>query len=653
MGNLKLILWLFVFVFTISFPCFAQEIETEEKKKQEEEQVIEKEKKKGKVFDLEKVVVTGTRTPHMLKDVPVETIVITKEEIERSSALTITDLLRYTPGIFVKAEDTPGISGWKTKVRGLDFNSGYGLVLVDGQRVKTGGMGEYGYGLNQIPPEMIERIEIVKGPGSVLYGSDAMAGVVNIITKSTPEKTIYGCQAGGGTYATKIGSLYWGTKVDSFGMFLHASRDESEMGKYGSNETRDENYKRNRIDARFSYDLLQNLKFSLGLSGEEEDRVSKYLEKDLTSFKDHEKIRISPELKATFDDKSTLCVRGYYYDWNFKSKEYGEDSSGYTPTQGHMYYYDGEAQYSKPLWKNNIVTMGVEYLQEELDYNLSDKKIDVVSGYIQDEAEFIVWRPLKIVLGGRVDNHSYYGTEFCPKLSLMYVLTDKTRIRTSMGRAFKSPTIRQLHYNVPFQHGTYWFRSNPDLEAEKSLGYSLGIEQELGDRVIFDITCFRNDIKDKVLWVESGETIDELPVKTGENIAESRTQGVDVGLKTIIFKWLSVDLAYSYLDTEDLETNKELTYCPRHSIAGHLISEYKPWGITLNIGSQYISKMYKNSDNSEETEDYTLYDAKLICKLTSFASISVEGNNIFDSDYGEPDKDWWGPTWLFRIKMDF
>jgi outer membrane receptor for ferrienterochelin and colicins len=605
-----------------------------------------------KVFKLGEVVVTATKTPHMLKDVPVETVVITKDEIERSSAQTVTDILRYVPGLFVRSEDSPGISSWRTKIRGLDFNSGYGLILIDGQRVKGGGMGEYGYGLNQIPPEMIERIEIVKGPGSVLYGSDAMAGVINIITKPTPDRTITGFQAGYGSHDTQVYSAYGGTKVDSFGVFLNVSREKSEMGEYGYNSERNEDYERDRVDAKFSYDLKQNINFSLNLAGEDADRKQKYLTKDTVRYSDDYKILVAPELKAAFEDNSSLLVRGYYYDWNFKSKEYGTPS-GFTPTRGDMYYRDIEGKYSKPFWKTHLGTLGAEYLQEELDYNLSDETIDTISGYLQDEAGFIIWKPLKVVLGGRVDNHSKYGTEFCPKISLMWELTDKRRIRGSVGRSFKSPNIRQLYYKVPYQHGSYWFRSNPDLDAEKSWGYSLGGEQGLGDRVLFGISLFRNDVKDKVVWLESGETINGLPVKIGENVAKAYTQGAEAEFKAIISKGLSVNLGYTYLDTEDRENHKELTYCPRHTITGQVIYEYKPWGLTFNMGSQYVGKMYKDAENTRETKNYSLVDIKIIKKLTKFALISVEGNNIFDSDYGEPERDWWGATWLTRFKMGF
>ncbi|MBT9439409.1 MAG: TonB-dependent receptor plug domain-containing protein, partial [Desulfobacterales bacterium] len=133
---------------------------------------------------LKDIVVTGTRTPHALKDVPVETVLINREDIEKTNAQNAMDILKNIPGIDTSAhDDVFGTYTWNAKLRGLSFNDGYGLILIDGQRAmgcgQSGGMGEYGSGLNQIPVDMIERIEVVKGPSSALYGSDAVAGVIN------------------------------------------------------------------------------------------------------------------------------------------------------------------------------------------------------------------------------------------------------------------------------------------------------------------------------------------------------------------------------------------------------------------------------------------------------------------------------------------
>lgn len=606
-----------------------------------------------KVIELEEVTVTATRTPHLLKDTPVETAVITKEEIERSSAQTISELLRYTPGLFIRAEDAPGISAWKSGIRGLDFNSGYGLVLIDSQRVKSGGMGEYGYGLNQIPLGMIEKIEIVKGAGSSLYGSDALAGVVNIITKSIPQTPAYGMRAASGTHDTRSGCLYWSTKVNRLGILVNANREVSKMGKYGASkpEDRKEYYLQNRVDSKLSYDLTEDIKLSLGLTLEENDRKREYKDGKVR-YEDDEKVRYSPGLKATFDDNSVLMIHGYWYDWGFETNEY-KGTTHFTPRQGDMYYKEAEFQYTKALGKTHLLTFGGEYLREVLDYNLAQKTIDTRSLYFQDEIDFSMWKPFKVVLGSRLDSHSQFGSEICPKLSFMLEATNHTRIRASVGRGFKSPTIRQLHYDEPFHHGTYWFKSNPDLDAEYSWGYSLGLEQLFLEDYLVSLTFFRNDLKDKVVRVETDEKIDDEPVKTYKNVAKCRTQGVESGFNARIYKGLSIMLSYTFLDTEEEDTHKELPYNPRHAIGARLTYKYQPWGLIASIDNQYVDRMYKDTENTKATEGYFLTDAKLVKKLNDFAAISVEGNNIFDSDYGEPERNWWGATYLGRLRLDF
>ena len=597
------------------------------------------------------VVVTATRTPHLHEDVPVETVVITKEDIEKSNAQTISDLLSSVPGIFVRAEDIPGASGWRTKVRGLDINSGYGLVLIDGQRVKGGGMGEYGIGLNQIPLEMIERIEIVKGPSSVLYGSDALAGVVNIITKSPPETPRYGFEVASGTHNVWIGDIWFGGKIGKLGVQINADHEESECGKYGYRSNRREDYYRDRLDAKFSYDLAEDVKLSLGINLEDWDRARKY-ESGVKRYTDKKKYRVSPGLEAGFEDGSILKVRGYWYDWDFDSKECG-GASGFTPLRGDIYYRQGEFQYTKPLTKIHIVTLGSEYLEEELDYSLAHETIKTKSFYFQDEMNFLLWKPFTVILGGRFDDHSGFGSEFCPKLSFMLEATQKTRVRASVGRGFKSPTIRQLYYETPFQHGDHWIRSNPDLDAEYSVGYSMGIEQRFGEKSVLGLTLFRNDLRDKVTSVETDDVLEDLPVNTYRNVEDAHTQGVEISFKAEIFSCLSAVFGYTYLDTEDEETNKNLTYSPENTFSVRLTYDYNPWGLNIGIGTEYVDKMYKNSQNTKETDDYFLTEAKLIKKLAEYATISVEANNIFDSDYGDPESQWAGPTFLTRLKFSF
>lgn len=602
------------------------------------------------VFNLDQIVVTATKTPHSLKDVPVQTVVITQEDITNASAQTVSDILRSVPGLFVVSEDVPGVTSWRTKLRGLDLNSGYGLVLVNGQRVKGGGMGEYGYGVNQVPLSSIERIEIIKGAGSVLYGSDAIGGVINIITKPSPEEPIYGMALAAGSKGTRIGSVYGGTSRGDLGVFFNAAAREADVGAYGYNSSRDEEYNSKRIDSRVSYRFTDKVKGDLFLAVEDEERTRRYKTKDVLRRNSDKKYRVSPTFDIDIDDSSSASISGYYYNWNMGAMETGSDSSGFTPTVGDMFYNDVEAKYFKTFRDRFQLTLGTEYLQEKLDYNMADESIDTFSGYAQMEAKII--DNLTVVLGARYDDHEKYGDYISPKISFMYQPFQNTIFRGSVGKGFKSPTIRQLYYTELYQHGTYWYRSNPDLDAEKSRGYSFGVEQGINDRILFDLTFFRNDIKDKVLNIDTGEFEEGLPITTYKNVSKAHTQGLELGCKAIMTKALTGTLSYTFTDTEDEDTGNELTYVPTNNITAGVTYDYKPWDVNFTANVQYADEMFTDTENTKKSDDYSLVDLKLSKRFGDCYTLSVEGNNIFDSDYGQPDREWLGATYLVRFKID-
>ena len=186
MKQIKLVLCLFTLIFAFASMAQAKE-----------------------VVELEKTVITATKTMHTLGDVPVAAEVITKEEIKAKNIKTVQDALKYLSGI--KVDKFCG--GWgdkgKMQIQGLSAN--YTLILVDGQKYH-GGHGE-GVDLHSIPIEMIERIEILKGPASALHGSDAIGGVINIITKSAPKKPMFSASTSFGTRNTQVHEASGGFKI--------------------------------------------------------------------------------------------------------------------------------------------------------------------------------------------------------------------------------------------------------------------------------------------------------------------------------------------------------------------------------------------------------------------------------------------------------
>lgn len=576
-----------------------------------------------------KIVVTATKTPHTLKDSPVETVLITKEEIKKSSANNISELLRNIPGFYILGENVPGSSAWQSRLRGLDFDRAYGLILINGERVLGGGMGEYGISLNQIPLEMIERVEIVKGPISALYGSDAIAGVINIILKSIPSEPLFTSSIGYGSEETSSLNIGYGRWINKFGFFLSASREASKRGRYGGGE---DNFKGHYGYTRFAYRLSPSATLNLGLNYDDQRRI----------YAIEKKWRISPSFEVTSRD-SILKIRCYWHKLNLDSF-----SPGYTRRFGNITYTQAEAQYTRYLGKKQIFTIGGEYLIKDIDANFADKIEKVASLYFQDEIDM---KNFKFALGGRIDNHSLYGTEFNPKTSVIWNLKDSISLRASVGRAFKSPTIRQLY--VFFKHGPWWNKPNEKLAPEISWGYSFSIDGTFSEKFFTSLSLFRNDLKDLIVPVESDERINNSPVRTWQNIQKAYAQGFEVSLDSKVLDNLSLGVGYTFLDSKNRYTNKKLPYNPRDNVSININYQIKPLKASIHWTTNYVSRAYRDEANTKMAESYSVSNLKLIKELKKNFMFSFEAHNIFDSDFGEPDKEWLGRTIFARLIFNF
>ncbi|MDA3971116.1 MAG: TonB-dependent receptor [Desulfobulbaceae bacterium] len=601
---------------------------------------------------LEEVVVTATRTPHTLKDVPVETVVISRQDIEQSNAQNAMDALKTVPGITSAVhDDVFGTYTWRAKMRGLNFNDGYGLILIDGQRVmgsgQSGGMGEYGVGLNQIPVEMIERIEVVKGPSSALYGSDAMAGVINIITKKSPDKATGRAGASYGWYKVKekINSDGSVSKPSDDGQSRNASQAYLSFGdrplerlgylihyNYESaDDIRQDPIQSDRHSLMAKMDLAATDQLDFFLKGE----VSEY---EKTDNREEDSHRLSAGLEWRPRDDHFLSVKGYTYTWDFVHG-YPGYSHGYK--HGDTGFDQAELQYTWYASDQHALTMGGEVQQQTIDYIINNAdastilvKEDVKTNSLYGQDEINLFDDLTLVAGLRFDDHSNFGSEVNPKLSLMYTLTETTTFRASAGRAFKSPTIRQLYYDAPYRHGDYYVQSNRDLKPEIGIGYSAGLEQWFwGDRLMTNLGLFRNEVEDMVIRQDTGTFYDGLPLMTYQNVEEATTQGLEL-LAKLNHQDFSLTMAYTYTGSENKETGNDLTYVPEHSFS--LAPAYE-WHHGLGVSGviTHTGKQYKDSGNTSQIDGHTVVDVRIHKELGDKAQLSFAADNIFDSDKGD------------------
>lgn len=598
------------------------------------------------VSRLDNVVVTATKTPHTLGDVPADTVLITKDDIEKSHAKTISELLNEIPGFnFSQQSDLASAMGYKNTIRGLNVESRYMLVLVDGQRIFTGyhsgGMASAGFShsVNVVPVSMIERIEVVKGPASALYGSDAITGVLNIITKKTSD-----------TFEANAGVTY--------GVYRVAGTD------YAGNKAQETNRERKNAYLSISGPFSEKIKAGLHLNREENDGID-YIKSDIDKSYVNANIEFTPndyirtnigaeyikynyENKTIVDKKIESSKRFYgsldyeitkdqiinfnaYYqnlNANFKTRDYGNQKADVS-------YEVANLQYSNYVLENQAITVGVEYMLESLDTNLvSDKEISTKSFYAQDEIYFFD-DVLVFVPGFRYDKNSDYGDELNPKLNILYNITNSTKIKALVGTSFKAPNAFDTS-TKPILHNAFWSFSNPDLKPEKSLTYQLSLEQAfLNNALLMTTTYYHTNVKDKISKLSTGETHKGLPIIKSINIDEVMIDGFEFALRYNFYENFGFNLAYAYTNAKNKKTKETLVDVPKNSLSASVDYENKGFDFGGMLSLDYTSKQ-RNSiflpTMENHTDEFTTVGLSVWKGFAKKGKIKLDVNNIFNQE---------------------
>ncbi len=566
-------------------------------------------KAQEEIPELEEVVVTGTKTEHLLKDAPVETMLITREEIERTNAVTVMDVLKWIPGI-------KSVGKYKSMGRDVysigGFSSEYTLILIDGQRI------EGGHILTELPVNIIERIEVIKGPNSVLYGSDALNGIINIITK-TSEKTNANATFAFKSYDSEILKIGFGSMVGKLKFDIGANANKIR------GETEETQYDNYNLLSKFKYEFDENIGLKFGSDFYSE--TTEYTESDKTNF------NIGLDWKVK--DSSFFKVGSYMWKYDDESRAGG----GPIATETDIQLIQGEAQYTCLLVEKNLVTIGTEILNEEMENSdfTGEKEQTTNSFFIQDEISIL--EGLVLVLAVRLDSHSEWGEETNPKIDVLYKAGEKTNLRASWGRAFKSPDFMDLYRETyhPVGPTGFWIKGNPDLKPETSSGYRVGVEHRFTNKFLSSVAFFRNDIEDMIkgYWVRMFSFPPPFPVQ-GEysyhNIGKAFTQGVEFNLKGYLIEHIMTTLAYTWMNTEDKETEKELTDVPEHRANLSLRYYNEEIGFMLELREEYEGEVFADEENIEKNDDYFLTHAKISKIVGEGVKLFFNVENLFDEE---------------------
>lgn len=575
-------------------------------------------------LDMETVVVTGTRTPKLLKDVPIVTRVITSNDIKKVDATHIGDLLQ---------SELPGIEfsysmNQQTSLNMQGFGGNAVLFLVDGERLAGETLDNIDY--SRLNMDNVERIEIVKGAASSLYGSNAVGGVVNLISRTAQEPWsvnvnsrfgAHGEQRYGGTVGFNVGKFNSVTNIQHTTVDAINLKNEGDYSKIYGNHTWN-------IKEKLTFTANDNLK----LTG----RLGYFFRQRDTQETSKERYRgFSGGLKGNYSfDKNNDLELAYSFDQYDKSDyalQSGADVRDYSNVQ-----HTVRTIYNRTFGKHTL-TVGGDYMRDYLQsYQFADggsKEQYTIDGFAQFD-----WNPTKwfnVIAGLRFDYFSEADVQHAsPKLGLMYKVGNCS-LRASYAGGFRAPSLKEMYMNFDMA-SLFMIYGNPDLKAETSQNFSLSAEYTKG-RYNMTITGFYNIVDNRITtaWNQ------ELGGMRYTNMAQLKIAGVDANASVRFPCGISARLSYAYTH-EHIKKGEPLTSSTRpHTATARLEygKNWKSYGFNIALNGRFLSKVttdeYTSATSYEETvkqtyPSYNIWKLSLTQRILKGVNVTMAVDNLFN-----------------------
>lgn len=606
-----------------------------------EEKSIQQEKKKEKDKRLHHhVLVTATRTEQPAMQVASSASIITGYQLQVRKSPTISAALTQVPGLDV-AES--GGLGKEASIFIRGANSEHTLVMVDGVEMNDPMSPGRSYDLAHLVISNIERIEVVRGPQSTLYGSDALGGVIHVFTKKGMGKPRLNVSFEGGSYQTFHEKVGFSGGDQTMNYSLAVSRLDSagfsaSHQMYGNHEK--DGYSNTSLSANIGLQPAQG--FTLQFTGRYIDGRSE-LDSGAGAggddpnyiFKNHQLIVSSVArlklLKNRWQQKLTLSYNNIGNDYENGRDEFHPEDSSSGQYRGSIFQFDW--QHDLRFLPGQTLTAGMEFEREggESEYvyesawgpgeSLFPRKSAANTGiYLQDDVR--LGQTLFVTLGIRSDIHSRFGNAFTYRVAPGVVFKSGTRLKASIGSGFKAPSLYQL-----YAPATAWGAvGNLHLEPEKSVGWDAGIEQTfLKDTMIVSVVYFSNRFEQMIQYDWQKGFI---------NIAKATSRGLELSLSYDNFRGFGIQGNYTYTQTEDLETGEALLRRPKHK-ASLNIHHRLGQKVSANLALHYVGQridIYPYPDRAI-ADPYTLVNLILAYDLSAKIQVYLRMNNLLDHEY--------------------
>ncbi|MBN1913250.1 MAG: TonB-dependent receptor [Candidatus Omnitrophica bacterium] len=588
---------------------------------------------------LERIVVTPSRTQENIKGTTSAVTVYTRSDIENAKADSAKEFLKGTVGLDIVQTGSYG-SPVSVFLRGT--NSGHLQVMIDNVRVYDPIATNASFNFANLTLDNIERVEVVRGPQSVLYGSDAIGGAINIITKKGKGEPVANILLQGGSYDSHKEYLDSSGRLGNLAYAFTLSHFESlGISKFKGTSERDP-YQNNSASLRLDYDL--NSENSVGFTSRFTEGIYEYdnsvgLKDDPDMQAEQEQFLISQYFENKISDVwqqrlQFSFMRNYRQDSNDKDPAYPDDYL--------RNWYIGENQQLD--WQHTLrisdfdtVVAGFDWQREKgnyyyyTEYSFGSsqthfpKAISRTKGcYLENM--FNLDDIFRLNTGLRIDDHSSAGTHETYKFDTSYLFNSGTKIKGGWGTAYKAPTLYQLHA-LPDP----WFGGgNVDLKPEESQTYEAGFEQNLfQDRIQLSSVYFHTQIKNLIDAKYNAAT---WFTDAYSNIGKARIFGYETTLTFKPYKGMGFDLGYTWQDTEDKSNGDELLRRPKNKYFA--IFNYAPNG-KIDFGIKAMRSGHRNDSSNRLMKAYTRVDLTSNYKLNSSAEAFLKIENLTDEIYEE------------------
>ncbi len=591
----------------------------------------------GASDELQTIVVTATRIPTPQSQIASSITVITAEDIAARQEQSLPDALKEVPGLNVVQSGGPG---GQTSLFMRGTNSNHTKVLVDGIDLSDPSNPTGAFDFAHLLLQDVQKIEVLRGPQSGLYGSDAIGGVVNIITKSGAGPAQLTASLQGGSFDTFNQAATVGGAADRLHYMFTVDHIHSgatpvtPLGLLQPGEQRIDDYYDNlSASTKLGFDVTEH--FDLGL-------VARYIDTHLRFTSNDYSLFPAPpaDVQSKNDTKqfyTRLTAHGLAFDGVIESTlgvTYGRSESddftpGGFPSPDSAYIgsrvkldYQGNIR----LAATQTLVVGAEHQRDEVQDPLS-ANTTINSGYVELQSAFA--DNFFNTLSARYDDNDRFGSKVTYRVAPVYTVGGTgTMLKATLGTGFKAPTLSQMFQNFP----DFGFFANPDLKPERSVGWDAGFEQPFAnDTFRFGATYFRNDIRDLIE--------DNLTFTSYINVGHVVTQGVESFLTFQPFRELTLRADYTYTEATDQTTHEELLRRPKNKATLRASWQATP-KLLLDSTVLYVGSWVDgNRDFSVEPvtgPSYTTWDLAGTYVLNQNFSVFARVNNLLDKTYETP-----------------